>query len=137
MKIDYFSVMPSGPKGALEIHCLTNGNWYRRVSEEWERAIHYGAGLIRIKDKGAELRIPIEFGLGYVLQYLRQFVAAERHTLDQARHHLQQQLEWIGRGLPIQLRRLDEVIEVTADTDHRFRREAFLEAIEQANQKVL
>lgn len=137
MKIDYFSVMPSGPKGALEIHCLTNGNWYRRVSEEWERAIHYGAGLIRIKDKGAELRIPIEFGLGYVLQYLRQFVAAERQTMDRARQHLQQQLEWIGNGLPIRLRRLEDTIELTADDGHRFPREAFLEAVEQANQTVL
>ncbi|MCT4791810.1 MULTISPECIES: hypothetical protein [Exiguobacterium] len=137
MKIDYFSVMPSGPKGALETHCLTNGNWYERISEEWERAIHYGAGLIRIKDKGAELRIPIEFGLGYVLQYLRQFTAAERHTVDRARRHLQQQLEWIGRGLPIQLRRLDEMIEVTADIEHQFPREDFLNAVEQANQTVL
>ncbi|MDI3236252.1 hypothetical protein QK289_14660 [Exiguobacterium antarcticum] len=136
MKIDYFTVMPSGPKGALETHCLTNGNWYRRISEEWERAIHYGAGVIRIKDKGAELRIPIEFGLGYVLQYLRQFVAAERHTIDHARRQLHQQLEWIGRGLPIQLRRLENMIELTSDADHRFQREPFLEAVEQANQSV-
>ena len=136
MKIDYFSVMPSGPKGALETHCLTNGNWYGRISEEWERAIHYGAGLIRIKDKGAELRIPIEFGLGYVLQYLRQFTAAERHTMDRARRHLQQQLEWIGRGLPIQLRRLGDMIELTANANHRFQRETFLEAVEHANRNL-
>ncbi len=104
MVIDYFAVLPSGKKGALEPHCLTLGTWYQRVNEELFRAIHYGAGIIRIRDKGAELRIPIEFGFGYVLQYLRQFTEAERQS-GRKRHVLQRQLDWIGRGLPIELKR--------------------------------
>ncbi|SDB86368.1 hypothetical protein [Exiguobacterium indicum] len=70
MQIDYFAVQPSGPKGALEAHVLYPG-WNQRQNEEWERAVHYGAGLIRIRQRGTELRIPIEFGFGYVLQYIR------------------------------------------------------------------
>ncbi|EZP59715.1 hypothetical protein BW42_02103 [Exiguobacterium sp. RIT341] len=29
MVIDYFAVLPSGKKGALEPHCLTQGTWYQ------------------------------------------------------------------------------------------------------------
>jgi len=132
MVIDYFAVLPSGKKGALEPHCLTQGTWYQRVNEELFRAIHYGAGIIQIRDKGAELRIPIEFGFGYVLQYLRQFTEAERQS-GQKRHVLQRQLDWIGRGLPIELKRRGAKIEMWADDVHRLHRESFLRAIEKAD----
>ncbi len=33
MVIDYFAVLPSGKKGALEPHCLTQGTWYQRINE--------------------------------------------------------------------------------------------------------
>ncbi|MGA9231706.1 MAG: hypothetical protein WBV68_06610 [Exiguobacterium oxidotolerans] len=132
MKIEYFTVQPSGPKGKLETVPLVNG-WEQHVDEEWSRAIHYGAGLIRVTDDGVELRIPIEFGFGYVLQYIRQFVEAERKT-KRARHLLQRQLDWIGRGLPIQLRRVGERIEIMADSRHQFDRTDFLEAMDARHQ---
>ncbi|MER2124408.1 MAG: hypothetical protein ABS936_10150 [Exiguobacterium indicum] len=132
MVIDYFAVLPSGKKGALEPHCLTQGTWYQRINEELFRAIHYGAGIIRIRDKGAELRIPIEFGFGYVLQYLRQFTEAERQG-GRKRHVLQRQLDWISRGLPIELKRRGAKIEMWADDVHRLHRESFLQAIEKAD----
>ncbi|WP_373952174.1 hypothetical protein QNN95_14000 [Exiguobacterium acetylicum] len=135
MVIDYFAVLPSGKKGALEPHCLTQGTWYQRINEELFRAIHYGAGIIRIRDKGAELRIPIEFGFGYVLQYLRQFTEAERQE-GRKRHVLQRQLDWIGRGLPIELKRRGAKIEMWADDVHRLHRESFLRAIEKADHFV-
>ncbi len=129
MVIDYFAVLPSGKKGALEPHCLTQGTWYQRVNEELFRAIHYGAGIIRIRDKGAELRIPIEFGFGYVLQYLRQFLESERND-SPIRQRLQQQLEWIANGLPIKLERDENHIWLIADQVHQFARNPFLKALE-------
>jgi hypothetical protein len=132
MVIDYFAVLPSGKKGALEPHCLTQGTWYQRINEELFRAIHYGAGSIRIRVKGAELRIPIEFGFGYVLQYLCQFTEAERQD-GRKRHVLQRQLDWIGGGLPIELKRRGSKIEMWDADVHRLHRESFLRAIEKAD----
>ncbi len=100
--------------------------------KELFRAIHYGAGDIRIRDKGAELRIPIEFGFGYVLQYLLSVHGAERQE-GRKRHVLQRQLDWIGRGLPIELKRRGKNIEMWADDIHRLHRESFLQAIEKAD----
>lgn len=129
MKINYFTVQPSGENGQLETHLLPV-DWHQAVDDEWSRAIHYGAGMIQVTDNGVELRIPIEFGFGYVLQYIRQFVEAERQT-KRARHLLQRQLDWIGRGLSLQLHRKGEWIEVTCGHAYCFKRESFLVAFEQ------
>ncbi|WP_214847352.1 hypothetical protein [Exiguobacterium sp. s193] len=128
MKINYFTVQPSGKNGQLETHLLP-ADWHQAVDEEWSRAIHYGAGLIQVTDNGVELRIPIEFGFGYVLQYIRQFVEAERQT-KRARHLLQRQLDWIGRGLSLRLQRKGAIIELTAGQTFCFKRESFLLACE-------
>ncbi|WP_294750039.1 hypothetical protein [uncultured Exiguobacterium sp.] len=127
MQIDYFAVQPSGPKGALEAHMLYPG-WNQRQNEEWERAVHYGAGLIRIRQRGTELRIPIEFGFGYVLQYIRQFMEAERKG-GSIRQKMQAQLDWIAEGLPVRFKRDKETIVVTAERSHAFAERPFLEAL--------
>lgn len=128
MNIDYFAVLPSGPKGALQTHCLTNGPSDARQDEDWERAVHYGAGIIRVRDSGVELRIPIEFGFGYVLQYFKHFLEAEQKERT-VRERLQAQLDWIGRALPVQLRQAGKQILLEGETTHRFPRTPFLEAL--------
>jgi len=128
MKIDYFTVLPSGPNGALQTHCLTEGDWYRQLDEEWERAVHYGAGIIQIRQRGVELRIPIEFGFGYVLQYLKQFFEAEQKE-PSIRKRLQAQLDWIADGLPIKLQREAEKIIIWGDQAYRVSRRPFLKAL--------
>ena len=136
MNIDYFAVLPSGPKGALQTHCLTTGDGHAGWDEEWERAVHYGAGVIRVQNHGIELRIPIEFGFGYVLQYLKQFFEAEQKDRA-ARERLQAQLDWIGRALPVQIRRTGKQIFIKSDTTHRFPRIPFLKALQHAMKQSL
>lgn len=128
MNIDYYAVLPSGPNGTLQSHCLTKGSWYHQLDEEWERAVHYGAGLIRIQQRGVELRIPIEFGFGYVLQYFRQFFEAEQNE-PPIRNRLQAQLDWIADGLPVRLQRDGERIRIQADRIYEVARGPFLEAL--------
>lgn len=128
MNIDYFAILPSGPKGALQTHCLTTEDGHAGRDEDWERAVHYGAGVIRVQDHGIELRIPIEFGFGYVLQYFKHFLEAEQKDRT-TRKRLQAQLDWIGRALPVQIRRTGKQIFIESDTTHRFSRTAFLKAL--------
>ncbi|WP_114572275.1 hypothetical protein [Exiguobacterium flavidum] len=137
MKIDYFAVMPTGKNGELEPLCLTDGRGFEGLDEEWLRAIHYGAGLIRIIDGGVELRLPVEFGFGYVLQYLRQFADAERHLVARTRKLLRAQLDWISRGLPLRLSRQDDWVEIEGDEQHAYPLDRFLEALGKANASVV